>query len=298
MSAALSPNALAQIERAALALLDAVRSARSGPSPVAGGISLCDACNEFLVSKARSNRSDRYLKTCVSHLKAFSQGKLNRPLGEITSAEIEQWLYDNDWEAHTRRGHLLTVRTMFNFAVSRLHIAGNPAMGVDLPTPDDCEPRIHDPNQVRHVLQTALGIDPALCRWMAIRYFAGLRASEAETLTDGEIDGEHIEVKAAKSKTRQRRLVTIQPNLREWLKLGSLPVRQLNDKHWRLVRAVGFECPQNVTRHSFVSYHLAQFCDASRTALEAGHSQEMVFRNYRKVVTPAASQEFWGIVPG
>jgi len=53
-----------------------------------------------------------------------------------------------------------------------------------------------------------------------------------------------------------------------------------------------------VTRHSFVSYHLARFENAGKTALEAGHSETMLFGHYRALVTPEAAAEFWAIVPG
>jgi len=297
----LSLEGLAGIERAAVALLEAVRAAKGGSSPLPPGapvVTVVDAANEFLLAKATAGRSERYLKTSLAQMKSFVAGREGRPLASVTAAEIEQWLHADGWQPATQRGYLLTVRTMFNFAVARLHIVGNPALGVDMPTVDDSEPKIHTPSQVRAVLEKARALDPSLCRWMAIRYFAGLRGSEAESLVESEIDGEHIEVKAAKAKTRQRRLVKIEPALKAWLALdGELPLRQVNQKHWQLIRAMEFPCPQNVTRHSFVSYHLAQFNDAARTAMESGHTQEVLFRNYRKVVTPAAAAEFWAIVP-
>lgn len=59
----------------------------------------------------------------------------------------------------------------------------------------------------------------------------------------------------------------------------------------------GIEWEHNVTRHSFVSYHLAHWCNAAKTALEAGHTEQMTFSNYRALVTPAAAAEFWSILP-
>lgn len=53
----------------------------------------------------------------------------------------------------------------------------------------------------------------------------------------------------------------------------------------------------HVVRHSFVSYHLAAFGSASKTANEAGHSEAMLFRHYRELVTPAAAGEFWALRP-
>jgi len=79
-----------------------------------------------------------------------------------------------------------------------------------------------------------------------------------------------------------------------------LPVRQGNNRFCALARlaaAKGVPWPSNVTRHSFVSYHLAHFGSAAKTALEAGHSEAMLFAHYRELVTPEAAAEFWAIRP-
>lgn len=65
----------------------------------------------------------------------------------------------------------------------------------------------------------------------------------------------------------------------------------------RIARLSGAPWPANVTRHSFASYHLAAFESAAKTALEAGHSEAMLFAHYRAVVTQATALEFWKIVP-
>lgn len=65
----------------------------------------------------------------------------------------------------------------------------------------------------------------------------------------------------------------------------------------RVARLSGAPWPANVTRHSFVSYHLAAFENAGKTALEAGHSEQMLFNHYRAVVTQTTAQEFWALRP-
>jgi integrase len=133
-----------------------------------------------------------------------------------------------------------------------------------------------------------------------VRYFAGLRGSEAASLDESCIQPGRgfIEVTAAKAKTRRRRLVTIQPALAAWLDTGgTLPLGDVNTKLWNLTSALAFDWPRNVTRHSFVSYHLAAFGSASKTALEAGHTEQMLFNHYREIVTPGQAAEFWGIRP-
>lgn len=179
-------------------------------------------------------------------------------------------------------------------------IVGNVAKGIDLPTVENAPPGIHTPEQVTIVLEQARNQDVDLCRWLAVRYFAGLRGSEAAALEESAIQPARgfIEVSAARAKTRRRRLVTIQPALAAWLDVGGkLPLGDVNTKRWTLTQALGFAWPRNVTRHSFVSYHLAAFGSAARTALEAGHTEAMLFQHYRELVTPEAAAAFWAIRP-
>ncbi len=320
---ALSP-ALQKIADAAAALLEVVRQIQSGeappvsaankipnarirlasPRPDAGPagrpILLADAVNEFLLAKARAGRSDRYLRQAHVTLGAFARGREERPLASITAEEIELWLHSQKWRPRTKAGYLLDLRTCLNFALKRGHLAANPANAVDVPRYDPAPPGLHTPEQAAAVLRIAAR-DPDVRRSLAIRYFAGLRRSEASTIAEENLLEEFIEVPAANAKTRQRRLVTIQPNLRAWLALGGrLPLRQINNRIAAVVnqvRAAGILWPANAPRHSFCSYHLAHFQNAARTALEAGHSEAMLFRHYRALVTPAAARAFWEIRP-
>ena len=265
-------------------------------------LSLSALVNEFLRAKARAGRSDRYLRALRNSLVKFVYGRARRQAQSITVHEVEDWIAGNGWAPRTQKGYLGDVRTMFNFAVRRGYVDRNPAAGVESPVCEDAPPSIHTPSQARHVLEFARTYDLNICRALAVRYFAGLRSSEADSIEEKEIGAEFIEVTAVKSKTRRRRLVTIQPALRAWLALGGvLPVRDTSNR-WRLftaalARETGVPWHHNVTRHSFVSYRLAQSQNAGKTALEAGHSEAMLFAHYRELVTPAASQEFWAIWP-
>ncbi len=297
--------ALDGIERAALALVEAIRFARGDSSPGASPSltsppAVVEVCNQFLEAKARAGRADNYLRVSLAQLKAFCQIGPARPLASVSAAEIDRWLHAQGWGAVTQRNHLLTVRNLFGFAVARGLVVGNPALGVDMPTTENKPPGIHSPAQVAAVLEQARAQDANLCRYLAVRYFAGLRGSEAASLAEDAIQPGRgfLEVTAAKAKTRRRRLVTIQPALAAWLALGGvLPLGDVNTKLWTLTRALPFPWPRNVTRHSFVSYHLAGFGSAGKTALEAGHTEQILFNHYREVVTAEAAADFWAIRP-
>ena len=264
-------------------------------------LTVTELVNEFLRGKARAGRSDRYLRQLKVSLKSFAAGRHQLGCDQVDAGEIEKWIYGQGWAAKTSRSYLADVKGLYNWAVRRGYCARNPALGVELPVLDGHGTiAIHTPEQVRAVLATARRADIDVCRHLAIRYFTGIRTAECHRLreTDLKLDQSLIEVPAIKSKTRARRLVTIQPNLRAWLALGG-ELRALGAMTVRrVIKLSGVPWPHNVARHSFVSYHLAQFQAANKTALEAGHSEQMLFAHYRALVTPSSAAEFWAIVPG
>ncbi len=105
------------------------------------------------------------------------------------------------------------------------------------------------------------------------------------------------------NKTRRRRLVPVSPNLRAWMeKWLSLDV-PLAPPGWdnrllRVRRAAGLDpWPQNVLRHSRVSYRLAQTGNAAQTAIEDGHSEAILHAHYSALVTPEDAARYFGILP-
>lgn len=295
--------ALQQLENAALSMVEAVRqvAGRTSAQQVAGHtgiLTVAGLCNLFLLAKARAGRSDNYCGLLLKELRSFANGRESRPASSITAEEIEFWLHGQNWSAATQRGRLLTMRNLLGWAVQRGELACNVALGVDQPQLDNAPPGIHTPDQVRQVLEYARRTDINSMRCFAIRYFAGLRTSEAVALQESEIKRGFIEVVAAKSKTRRRRLVTIQPALKAWLALGGiLPLREVSNRLNAITHGAGVQWSQNVCRHSFVTYHLAKFQNAGKTALEAGHTEQILFSNYREIVTPAQAARFWCVRP-
>lgn len=294
---------VAALREAAAALTAAARAMQGKPSdplpsPPSSSVSLADAINDFLVAKASAGRSDPYLRQVRHHLAAFAKGRGAVALDRITVADVERWVAPGKLSARTRFGRIKYLRTLFIWAQRRQLTAHNPAATVELPTLSTDAPGIHTPEQVQTILEAARDKSLDLTRTLALRYFAGLRAAEIARLDEGDIGDRWVTVPAAKAKTRARRLVTIQPALRAWLDLGgTLPGRTMEQQIWELTRAIGMPWPRNAARHSWCSYHLAQFGSASQTALEAGHSEAMLFRHYRELVTPEAAAQFWAIRP-
>jgi hypothetical protein len=64
-----------------------------------------------------------------------------------------------------------------------------------------------------------------------------------------------------------------------------------------LARILGFEWPNNVLRHSFISYRIAIVKSAEQVALEAGNSPTIIFKHYRELATEEQANEWFGVAP-
>lgn len=160
------------------------------------------------------------------------------------------------------------------------------------------------PEEVRRVMAAC----PADCvAAFALLTWAGIRPEELKRLRwrDVRLDEGFVQVPTEKAKTAQARNVEVLPALRAWLvRTGRhAPDAPVCPPDWlrksqRVRAACGVEwVQQDMLRHSFGSYHLAQFRDEGRTKTAMGHSRnsETLFVHYRAAATLAAAEEFWKI---
>jgi integrase len=155
--------------------------------------------------------------------------------------------------------------------------------------------------------------EPSVLPFIAIGMFAGLRSAERNELDWCDIHMEgaepYIDLSAEIAKTGRRRIVPIQPALREFLApfvkskgriipltSNGLPAYQ---NAWeRSLKAAGlWPWSENRLRDSFVSYRYEFTGCAEITAKEAGHSVQVMFGRYQRLVTRAGAEIFWAIRP-
>ena len=182
----------------------------------------------------------------------------------------------------------------------------NPILHIARPKLPENPPEIFTVDELTALLNAAAQRAPDVVPMLAIGAFAGLREAEIKRLDWSEIDQKrgHIEVKSSKAKSARRRIVEMQPNLREWLRPYSGvtgPVVPVNSrkKLAPVRKAAGLTCwPQNGLRHSFASYRLAATHDAPRVASELGHTgPKMLYSTYRELVLPEEAERYWKVVP-
>ncbi len=258
---------------------------------------------ELVAAKKADGASKRHVDDLDSRLNIFARKFDGQPVATITSAEIDDWLRSLTVKAATRNHYRRLIVLAFNYAVQRGYATSNSAEKTAKAKELRPDIGILSGTQAARLLERAT---PDILPYIAIGLFGGLRRAELERLDWSEIDFESglIEVTAQNSKTAQRRLVTMQPNLREWL----LPVRKrggpttpedFNKQFVRAREAAGITVwPDNALRHSFASYHLAHFKNAAATALELGHHDSRItFAHYRELVRPKEAERYWNIQP-
>ena len=260
--------------------------------------------DKILSAKKSDVASERYLIDLRCRLGQFSENFGDRIVSEIQCHEIDEWLRGLKVSPVTRNNSRRVLRTAFSFAVKRNYCVDNPV------TKTAKAKEIKGPIGILRVAETARLLEaatPDVLPYLAIGLFAGLRRAELERLDWSEIDFESglIEVTAQNSKTAQRRLVTMQPNLREWLlplrkhKGNVTPSNCFRESFEQAREAAGIaKWPDNALRHSFASYHLAHFKNAASTALELGHHDSRItFAHYRELVKPKDAEKYWNLKP-
>lgn len=177
-----------------------------------------DIYHEFLIAKETDGLGVRYLQDCKNRLKKFV-GAFPRKISDSATNEMQDWLVGLKTGARARNNMRGLIVTLFNFAKQRGYLPKDRQTDVDFltrPKSSSGEIGILRPADLSRMLAAA---DAFLVPCFAIAAFAGLRQAELMRLEWQAVDLEqrHIQIHASKSKTDQRRLVPIHPDLTEWL---------------------------------------------------------------------------------
>jgi integrase len=266
--------------------------------------SIAETVEEILEAKEQDGISVRYLQSLRSHLNRFAD-HFRMNIATVTSAQIEDWLRRIKRGPRTRNNIRHSVVTLFNFAKARGYLPkmfATEADHVAKARDRGGEIGIFSPAQLGELLAI---VDEEAKLYLALGAFTGLRSAELIRLEWEDVNFQrgYIQVGKAKAKTATRRLVPIQPNLEMWLapyrdSKGLIFVSEhAADRSIEQAKALGTQWPNNVLRHSYATYRLAQCQDAARVALEMGNSPQMLFRNYRELADEKDASDWFGIIP-
>ncbi len=284
-------------QQRSICLLDAAIA--FGRSKEQNQMSLADAAQAYLAKKRSESLRDLSLQQIQWKLGMLAEHFANEECNTITPTHLEQWFAQRKWTRSTIDGVIAKIGPFFTWCVREGYCESNPCKAVKRPQSDDSSPAIFTPTETKKLLQAALRYDRRLIPYLAIGLFAGVRPLETQRLSRADISDRYIEIKAAKAKTRKRRLVSISPNLKEWLALGGdLPLTNKRKRIAQVLKLTGINWQPDIMRHSFASYHLALHQSADKTAFELGHrDSKMLFAHYRELVSFEAAKAYWNITP-
>lgn len=251
-------------------------------------------------AKSSSGKRSGYVNKFRNHLsildRKFPEGVFCH---EIKPSHIEEILSEPTWANATRKSIFTDFQTFFEFVKKRNGIRNNPCHAIEKITLDVSEPKIYTPEECERWMSAVKKILPNRVKYFAVRLFGGLRASEAQQLKAEDFRENDIRVTSSVSKVRQNRYVEISGQLRAWLKWK--PKIQIMDEPTdeefkNLKTKAKLTWKKNALRKSYISY-IYQNHGAKYTSVNAGHSEDMLFKVYRKLVTPEDAKKFEKILP-
>jgi integrase len=269
-------------------------------------VTVAELAAEVVEAKRKDGRAPMYVVDLKKRLARFCADFGMRPIAGITVEELDDWLRGLHCSPKTRMNFRANVGVLFSYAEGRGMIDRNPIMRTARPKLIDKAPEIFSVDELSALLNAAAKRAPEVVPMLAIGAFAGVREAEIKRLDWSEVDQSrgHIEIKSSKAKSARRRIVEMQPNLREWLRPyaqmtgGVVPLN--SRKKLDLVRKAAklARWPRNGLRHGYASYRLAVTHDAPRVASDLGHtSPQMLYSTYREVVLPEEAERYWKLVP-
>ena len=183
-------------------------------------VTVAELSHEVVEAKRKDGRAPMYVADLKKRLARFSADFGKRQIAGITVEELDNWLRNLDCGPKSRANFRANVGVMFSYAERRRVIDSNPVLRTAQPKLVDKPPEIFSVDELAALLHAALSNAPDVVPMLAIGAFAGLREAEIKRLDWSEVDQRrgHIEIKSSKAKSARRRIIEMQPNLREWLR--------------------------------------------------------------------------------
>jgi integrase len=264
-----------------------------------------EAVEEMIAAKRLGGVSEVYLNDLRYRLGVFGE-RFRCGLVSLTPDDVQSFFDSVTLSPRSFNNFLSMLRTFFRFAQERKWLSkeANLLESVKRRKDKGTPIEILMPDEMTTLLEHST---PEILPCLALGAFGGLRSEEILRLDWKDVTKRpgFIEVGADKAKTATRRLVPITDNLGFWLALSPSHEGRL----WKDTKAMFFKTrlqvagkakvtwKQNVLRHSFISYRLAELQNINQVALEAGNSPKMIHRHYRELATPELAKSWFSIAP-
>ncbi len=265
--------------------------------------------DKYLGFQKSHNRSQVHQRDLRSRYDRFCLTFGDRLVHEVTSTEIEKWLFALNVAPKTFNNYRDRIGFLFGYAIKHGYLEKdtNPVdERIDKMPEDDGPVEIFTVDEVSSMLGHATA---ELLPIFAIGAFAGVRTSELLRLewNDVHFHTGHLDIRAEVAKSGRSRFFQLEPNLVEWL----TPYAKETGRIWKgtedmfrnarkaVCGKAGITWVQNGLRHSFASYHIAKNQNQNQLADLLGHSDSrLIFSNYRAVVKiPGEADRYFALLP-
>ena len=267
-------------------------------------VSISEAIASLLTfKKTRSKAGETRLNDIRNRLNKFKEAVgVETKISLITTDAIGNFLATIS-TGSTRNDYRKEIVMLWSFAKSKGWVAE--------PLDKNLVPRAPEAEKARIILS----LDQAAALMLhsteddiralnALVLFGGCRVSEVEKMDWSHIEFEngHINITSEISKVDTERFAPINDTLKAWLltikkRKGAIVSRNLMRPLRKVWKAAGvYPWPQDAHRHSFISYRRTQVGDAM-TALEAGTSERIIKKHYKRPVSKEAAERFFAIRP-
>ena len=272
-------------------------------------VSLDIAITRFIQSKCDSNRRGSYIKSLRLYLNQFARGRGTLQVNIFSTEHIEQWFLSRNEKPSTRASNLGRLSSFFGFCARHKFVHENPCDKLDRIFIERKPPIVLSPNQIFSSLEFTANMMPRFLLYLVLGTFPGARPNELRQLHDNEILGglsqKILRIDAAASKVRRRRIITLTDQSIEWINYafavgGSLPIPHSYSRRCirKLRHHLGFDSwPQDILRHTALTYLLAIRRNVSDVAFESGNSEAIILTNYNGLATPEQVEKFQSIYP-
>jgi len=247
-------------------------------------------------------------------------------IDEITSEDVRAWMKkyhdtsDSAWNRAYRQ-----ISPVFNYAQLRGLTSTNPMSDPDHPIVKRSTKGTRDILTIKEFLFVAKLVQEdrfsSIRAGIAIQLFAGLRPTEVKGNRDkspldwdsvilepkGVYQDPQIKVSEEQAKGSSQRVVSVEPNLVQWLK--SVPEDErvgpicCGKKNSSLLKKFSSEAKlkgrHDVLRHSYATYHYQYHANMHRTMKEMGHTSVKTFKDHYENpdFEADAPKRFWQVVP-
>jgi integrase len=292
---------------------------------------------EFIAEKKRSNLRPDSIRNLEAKCRALKDTYGRKLCADLSLDTLKALVFTEKRGPVAKDNVRRALNGFFAWAADAGYVAENPMAKIKRIETDDADPVILTITQAQKLMDSARAYkDGALVPFVALALFAGLRPDkELARITWDDIDlkAETITLSGKVAKMRGKRLVEavrlpsgekdkdgkeiLRPsNLFQWLASHAEKKTPIKGSGWRkqfdaVKLAAGFGTPdeadekrkdltpwpQDVLRHTAISYHYAHCQHEGKTAQWAGNSPDIVHKKYKGLVKPENVAKFWTITP-